>query len=70
MTWRGLAIISTGLLESAVCDLPDRPLALTLFRRRDAVGRPDEPGGQLQGALRFRYWIVPLTGGAGLLPPV
>jgi len=60
---RGLAIVSTGLLESAVCDLPDRALALTLFRAtRRAVGRPDEPGGQLQGALHFRYWIVPLTG--------
>ena len=29
---RGLAVVSVGLLESAVRDLPERPLALTLFR--------------------------------------
>ena len=26
------------------------------------MGAPDEPGGQVQGDLTFRYWIVPLAG--------
>jgi alpha-mannosidase/mannosylglycerate hydrolase len=60
---RGLAVISTGLLESAVLDQPERPLALTLLRAtRHTVNTDDEPLGQLQESLRFRYWIVPLTG--------
>jgi len=29
---RGLAVVSTGLMEVAVQDIPDRPLALTLYR--------------------------------------
>ena len=60
---RGLAVISSGLLESAVLDLPDRPLALTLLRAtRRTVNTDGEPLGQLQGALKFRYWIAPLAG--------
>ncbi len=60
---RGLAVISAGLLETAVRDLPERPLALTLFRAtRTTVGTAGEPNGQLQGTLQFRYWIVPLDG--------
>ncbi len=60
---RGLAVISEGLLETAVRDLPERPLALTLFRAtRRTVNTAGEPEGQLQGDLRFRYWIAPLTG--------
>jgi alpha-mannosidase len=60
---RGLAVISEGLLETAVRDLPERPLALTLFRStRTTVGTSGEPGGQLQGTLQFRYWIAPLDG--------
>lgn len=59
---RGLAVISEGLLESAVRDLPGRPLALTLLRAtRKTVGTAGEPGGQLQGTLRFRYWLAPLA---------
>lgn len=59
---RGLAIISAGLRESAVCDLPDRPIALTLFRSTArTVGTGGEPGGQLHGDLTFHYWIAPLT---------
>jgi alpha-mannosidase/mannosylglycerate hydrolase len=59
----GLAVISTGLLESAVLDLPERPIALTLFRAtRRTVNTDGEPDGQLQGELRFRYWITPLSG--------
>jgi alpha-mannosidase/mannosylglycerate hydrolase len=59
----GLAVISTGLLESAVSDLPEQPIALTLFRAtRRTVNTDGEPNGQLQGELRFRYWIAPLAG--------
>ncbi|NLV73096.1 MAG: glycoside hydrolase family 38 [Chloroflexi bacterium] len=60
---RGLAVISDGLLESAVRDLPDRPIALTLFRgTRRTVFTRGEPDGQLNDTLKFRYLIVPLTG--------
>jgi alpha-mannosidase/mannosylglycerate hydrolase len=60
---RGLAVISSGLLESAVLDLPDRTLALTLLRAtRRTVNTDGEPLGQVQGALKFRYWIAPLDG--------
>jgi alpha-mannosidase len=60
---RGLAVISAGLVEAAVRDLPDRPIALTLFRAtRRTVFTDGEPNGQLPGALTFRYWIAPLTG--------
>lgn len=59
---RGLAIISAGLKESAVRDLPDRPIALTLFRStRRTVNTDGEPQGLLHGPLSFRCWIVPLT---------
>ena len=60
---RGLAVVSSGQLEAAVQDVPERTLALTLFR---ATGRTvftdGEPGGQLQGPLNFHYWIIPLQG--------
>jgi len=60
---RGLAVISTGQLESAVRDLPDRPIALTLLRATGRTVMTDgEPGGQLQGPMTFRYWLVPLAG--------
>ena len=60
---RGLALISSGQLETAVRDLDERLLALTLFRgTRLTVWTDGEPEGQLRGPLRFRYWIVPLTG--------
>ncbi|MHB9034714.1 MAG: glycoside hydrolase family 38 N-terminal domain-containing protein, partial [Anaerolineae bacterium] len=60
---RGLAVLADGLLESAVRDQPDRPLALTLFRgTRRTVGTTGEPNGQLNWPLHFTYWIVPLTG--------
>lgn len=62
---RGLAVVSTGLLECAVQDLPERPLALTLFRStRKTVMTGGEPGGQMQGELRFNYWVVPFAGDA------
>jgi alpha-mannosidase/mannosylglycerate hydrolase len=60
---RGLAVVSSGLLEAAVIDQVERPLALTLFRAtRQTVGTNGEPDGQMQGELRFRYWIQPLRG--------
>jgi hypothetical protein len=63
-TKRGLAIISAGLPESAVRDQPDRPIALTLFRSTGkTVFTSGEPGGQLQGEMEFRYWIMPLARG-------
>jgi len=60
---RGLAVVSTGLMESAVRDLPDRPIALTLFRSTQrTVMTSGEPKGQLRGGMTFRYWIMPLDG--------
>ena len=60
---RGLAVVSTGLMESAVRDLPERPIALTLLRAtRRTVMTDGEPEGQLQGPITFRYWVVPLAG--------
>jgi len=58
---RGLAVIADGLLETAIRDLPERPLALTLFRAtRRTVGTNGEPGGQLFRPLSFRYAIRPV----------
>lgn len=60
---RGLVAISTGLLETAVQDTPERSLALTLFRSTSrTVFTNGEPEGQLQGDLHFRYWVMPLSG--------
>lgn len=57
---RGLAVVSSGLLESCVRDQAERPLALTLFRAtRRTVFTDGEPEGQLQGELNFDYWLVP-----------
>jgi alpha-mannosidase/mannosylglycerate hydrolase len=62
---RGLAIVASGLLECAVRDLPERPIALTLFRAtRRTVFTDGQPGGQLLGPLTFQYWIVPFAGEA------
>lgn len=59
---RGVAVISTGLHECAVRDLPERPIALTLLRStRRTVFTDGEPGGLLIGDLTFRYWLVPLA---------
>jgi len=60
---RGLAVIAPGLHETAVRDLPDRPIALTLFRAtRRTVFTDGEPHGQLQGELKFSYWVTPFSG--------
>jgi len=59
---RGLAVVSSGLLESAAQDSADCTLALTLFRATQRTVFTDgEPGGQLTGTLHFRYWLVPLA---------
>ena len=60
---RGLAVVCTGLPESAVRDIPERPIALTLFRSfAQTPFTGGEPGGQIQGHHEFSYWIVPLSG--------
>ncbi|MDB6093090.1 MAG: glycoside hydrolase [Verrucomicrobia bacterium] len=59
----GLAVVTDALLESAVRDLPERPVALTLFRgTRRTVFTEGEPNGQMRGALQFRYFVLPLSG--------
>jgi len=59
----GLAVVSRGLPESAVRNIPDHPIALTLFRAfRKAVFSNDNSGGQIQGKLTFTYDIVPIAG--------
>jgi alpha-mannosidase len=60
---RGLAVVSVGLPESAVQDLPGRPIALTLFRSFIKAFMTDgNEGGQMQGRHEFVYAIVPLNG--------
>jgi len=62
---RGLAVISTGLLETAVRDIPEHPMALTLLRStQKTVSTDGEPNGQIQGQLKFKYWIKPFKGEA------
>jgi alpha-mannosidase/mannosylglycerate hydrolase len=59
---RGLAVVSAGLYESAICDQADRPLALTLFRATQRTVFTDgQPNGQLHGSMTFRYWLLPLA---------
>lgn len=66
---RGLAVVSTGLPESAVRDLPDRPIALTLLRSfRRTVFTGGEEGGQIQGTHEFAYWVVPFDPSNGGAP--
>jgi alpha-mannosidase/mannosylglycerate hydrolase len=60
---RGLAVLAEGLLETAVRDLPERPLALTLYRStRRTVFTTGEPEGQLLTDLAFRWRVMPLAG--------
>ncbi len=57
----GLAILSTGLYEASVRDLPQRPIALTLYRSTQrTVGTNGEPDGELLQDLAFHYWIMPI----------
>ena len=60
---QGLAVVSSGLFESAVRDIADHPIALTLFRgTRRTVFTNGELGGQCLGKMTFHYRIMPLTG--------
>ncbi|MEW6252757.1 MAG: glycosyl hydrolase-related protein, partial [Planctomycetota bacterium] len=60
---RGFAVVSTGQPESAVRDLPDRPIGLTLLRGfAKTVGTEGEEGGQMLGTTRHDYWLVPFVG--------
>lgn len=63
---RGLAVVTAGLLETAVRDLPQRPIALTLFRATRHLGglmpTPEETDGQALRDMVFNYWLVPLDG--------
>ena len=59
----GLAVVADGLLETAVRDTAERPIALTLFRgTRRTVFTNGEPDGQMRGPMTFRYLITPLAG--------
>ena len=59
----GLAVITRGLPEVAVCDDAEKPIALTLLRAfRRAVLSNDNMGGQIQGTHMFRYDIEPFVG--------
>ncbi|MBN2047313.1 MAG: hypothetical protein JW750_05685 [Anaerolineaceae bacterium] len=59
----GLAVISAGQLESAVRDVPARPIALTLFRSSlRTVGTGGQPDGEVLGDHRYHYYIQPLNG--------
>lgn len=60
---RGLAIVSSGQMESTVRDRADRPIAMTLFRgTRKTVHTDGEPNGQVLGKLNFRYFVTPVAG--------
>lgn len=61
---RGLAVVAPDLPESAVRDVPERTLALTLLRgfRRTVFRSDDEIGGQSLGRHEFNYRLVPLAG--------
>ncbi len=60
---RGLAVLATGQPESAVRDLPRRPIALTLLRGfYRTVATEGEAGGQQLGRTRHRYWLYPHQG--------
>jgi alpha-mannosidase/mannosylglycerate hydrolase len=49
---RGLAVVSSGLLECFVRDQPERPIVLTLFRgTRRTIMTDGQPDGQLLGEL-------------------
>ncbi len=65
---RGLAVVSQGLLESAVRDQPARPVALTLLRSFiKAVLTNGHEGGEIQGRHEFAYRIVPVSGRADVV---
>ena len=59
----GLAVVADALLETAVRDTAERPVALTLFRgTRRTVFTDGEPNGQMRGKMTFHYLVMPLAG--------
>lgn len=60
----GLAVLSTwGLHEYEVTQMPERTLALTLFRAtRQTVMTPGEPDGELLEEMTFDYQLYPFAG--------
>ncbi|MCP4247600.1 MAG: glycoside hydrolase family 38 [bacterium] len=60
---RGLAVVAPDLPETAVGDVPERTLALTLLRGfRRTIFTDGEEGGQSLGGHEFNYRLVPLSG--------
>jgi alpha-mannosidase len=60
---RGLAVIAPHLPETAVRDVPERTLALTLLRGfRRTIFTDGEEGGQSLGYHEFHYRLLPLQG--------
>jgi len=60
---RGLAVVAPGLPETAVRDVPQRTLALTLLRGfRRTVFTDGQEGGQSLGRHEFHYRLVSLAG--------
>jgi alpha-mannosidase/mannosylglycerate hydrolase len=61
----GLAVVAVGQPESAVRDIPTKPIALTLFRSfARTVAQEGEPEGQMIGPTAHDYWIYPHAGAA------
>ncbi|HEY3290181.1 MAG TPA: glycoside hydrolase family 38 C-terminal domain-containing protein, partial [Anaerolineae bacterium] len=59
----GIAVVTDGLLETAVIDDAARTVALTLYRSTRRTATTDgEPDGQLHRHLTFKYRLVPLDG--------
>ena len=60
----GMAVITTGQPESAVRDIPDRPIALTLFRgfAKTVGAREGEIDCELLGPTHHVYWLYPHSG--------
>ena len=61
---RGLAVVAPGLKETAVCDLPTQPIALTLYRstQRTAFSFVQPEGQMLDRRLCFTFGVLPLRG--------
>jgi alpha-mannosidase len=60
----GLAVISAGQPESAVRDVAERPIALTLFRGfpRTVSEEVDPTDCEMLGRSRHTYWLYPYSG--------
>ncbi len=59
---RGLAVVSTGLLENCYPAYPRTHVGFDLTaQHQNYGGHNGEPNGLLIGTSRFRYWLMPLT---------